>query len=64
MRVRVRSNWRTKLLLFLAFVAAGFIAWDRTQTRIAQQRAAAARAAESAPVSRDEAVVDVEIVAE
>ncbi|MCA9610923.1 MAG: hypothetical protein KC619_35255 [Myxococcales bacterium] len=57
MRVRVKSSWRTRLLLLLAFVAAGLIAYMRVQGRVPEPREAPAPAP-------PEGVVDVEIVAE
>jgi len=57
-RARVQSNWRTRLLLLLAFVAAGVIAWHRVSEREAEE---AAESRASAP-SGD--VVEVEIVGE
>lgn len=58
MRARVQSSWRTSLLLFLAFVAAGVIAWHRVQRREADPPES------PPPAPAERGVVEVEIVAE
>ena len=65
MRARVELNWRTRFLFLLVFVAAGVIAYQRVQARMAEERAAAQE--ESTPgegTSGQGDVVEVEIVAE
>jgi len=56
-RSRVQSSWRTRLLLFIAFVAAGLIAYHRVQEREPEPPPGP-----TSEASRD--VVEVEIVAE
>ncbi|MBX3270288.1 MAG: hypothetical protein KF729_08500 [Sandaracinaceae bacterium] len=57
MRVRVESSWRTRWLLLLCFLAAGWIAYQRVNSRPAASAAAPAPAA-------DPGVVEVELVGE
>ena len=39
MRARVESNWTTRVLLFVVFVAAGVIAWQRVESWLEAERA-------------------------
>lgn len=59
MRVRVESNWTTRILLFVVFVAAGAIAWYRVESQLEAERAGAGARGRT---STDGVEVEVEVI--